>query len=82
MSDGSVNVAEWLAENMPPMPREQADRLCAASWDAMTAYVKASSDEKLRADNPGIGDEDIARWRRNAEGPNPWRTQPGTEATS
>jgi hypothetical protein len=72
MSAGSVNVAEFLAsQGLLTGTREERDAAIAEGWDSMSAYIKRSSDEKLRADNPGIGDEDIARWRQQAADPNP-----------
>jgi hypothetical protein len=69
MTAGGVNVSEWLAANMPPMPREQVDAIIAKGWDSVAARVGRSTDEELRRDNPGIGDEGIARWRWLAANP-------------
>jgi hypothetical protein len=85
---GSVNVTEFLASRglLPVTDEERAAAAAAvaAGWDSMAAYIKRSSDEQIRARHPGIGDEDIARWRRQAADLAPlkragdfWYTQPG-----
>lgn len=72
MSAGSVDVTEFLTSQglLTGTPKERDARI-AEGWDSMAVYIKASSDEKLRADNPGIRDEDIARWREQVADPCP-----------
>jgi hypothetical protein len=70
MSAGSVT--EWLtARGYLTGTREERAARIAADWDAMAAHINRSSDEQLRVRNPGIRDEDIARWREQAADPHP-----------
>lgn len=72
MTAGSVNVTEWLAsQGLLTGTREERDARIVKGWDSMAAYIRASSDEKLRTGNPGIRDEDIARWREQVTDPHP-----------
>ena len=70
MTADSVDVTVWLTSlGYLTGTREERDARIAESWDAVAAYVKRSTNEQLRRDNPGIGDEGIARWRRQADHP-------------
>ena len=70
MSGAGVNVTEALtARGLLPGNREQVDAIVAKGWDSVAARVRRSTDEELRADCPGIGDEGIARWRWLAANP-------------
>ena len=70
MSGAGINVTEALtARGLLPGNREQVDAIIAKGWDSVAARVRRSTDEELRRDNPGIGDEGIARWRWLAANP-------------
>ena len=65
-----VNVTEALtARGYLTGTRQERDAIIAAGWDSVAARVRRSTDEELRADCPGIGDEGIARWRWLAANP-------------
>ena len=70
MTAGGVNVTEALTvRGLLTGTPEQADAIIAKGWDSVAAKVRRSTDEQIRADCPGIGDEGIARWRRLAANP-------------
>jgi len=63
---GDDELYEFLTRDLPPIGREEREAIAERGNASMTAYVNRSSDEKIRADHPGISHADIQRWRERA----------------